>query len=60
MRNLITTRKAAEELGLSTRQVLRLVEREQLTPTAKLDGLRGAFLFEPDEIEQLKRSRGAA
>lgn len=60
MRNLITTRKAAEILGISTRQVLRLVESKSLKPTAKLDGLRGAFLFEAEEIDQLKQTRGAA
>lgn len=60
MRNLITTRKAAEQLGLSTRQVLRLVDQGQLSPIAKLDGLRGAYLFEPAQIEHVKRERGAA
>lgn len=54
--NLMTTRAAADALGVSTREVARRVERGALDPAVKLPGLRGAFLFDRRVIEQAKET----
>lgn len=54
--DLLTTRDVAEALGVSTREVARRVEAGALEPAVKLPGLRGAFLFDRDVIEDAKES----
>ncbi len=54
---LVTTREAAERLGVTTRQVARLVQLDRLTPTYSLPGIRGAHMFERDEIERYREQR---
>lgn len=52
--DVITAVQAAEILGLKRRQVLNLVDRLGGT---KLPGIRGAWLFGRDVVEQYARSR---
>lgn len=53
---LVTTVEAAKISGKSWRTVIRLVERGQLKPAQKLPGLRGAFLFNREDIVALADS----
>lgn len=50
---LLTTREAAKEAGLTIKQVARMVTRGELTPAAKAPGVRGAYLFDPNTITAL-------
>lgn len=56
---LISTAKAAKILGLSVRQVVRLVPRP-LKPAAKGDGPRGAYFFTHATVMAEKRRRDDA
>jgi excisionase family DNA binding protein len=56
MTALLTTDAVAEQLDVSRSTVLRLVERGQLEAAVKLPGARGAYLFDPDAVEQYRRS----
>lgn len=53
-----TTREVAEVLGVSPAQVTRLVASGDLTPAVKAPGLRGAFMFTHEEVEQAQALRG--
>lgn len=57
---LISTRQAADLLGENVRKTIRRVERGQLTPAKKLEGLRGAYLFDQSVIESLAARNTAA
>lgn len=48
----VTTRDVAAAHGVSTREIARRVERGELEPVAKLPGIRGAFLFNPDVLPE--------
>lgn len=48
---------AARVLGITRRQVLRLVEVGALVPAAKMDGVTGAYLFDPADVEALRTAR---
>ena len=50
---LIDTKGAAELLGWSARKVIRRVERKELVPVHKGDGLRGAYIFNRSDVEAL-------
>lgn len=52
--DLITTADLARQLGVTTRTIARWVEAGKLTYVHKLDGLRGAYLFAPDQAEKLR------
>ena len=54
---LMTTRQAAAALGVTPRQMARMVEDGALVPEAKGPGARGAFLFAPDVVEALRADR---
>lgn len=54
---LLTTRQAADALGVTPRQVARMVEDGVIAPAAKGPGSRGAFLFDPDVVELLRKDR---
>jgi excisionase family DNA binding protein len=54
LRQPLTSKEAAERLGMSLRTFLRRVEEGAITPTHKLPGTRGAFLFDADSIDRLK------
>lgn len=53
---LLTTSEVADALGVSVQTVSRWVGIGRLRPVHKLPGLRGAFLFSPDDIDALKES----
>lgn len=53
----IGTAAAAALLGLTRRQVVRLVERGRLTPITKMDGTTGAYLFAPETVAALATER---
>lgn len=57
MSNLITAAQAADLLDRPRREVVRLVERGDLVPAMKLEGLRGAYLFDPAAVEALAVER---
>lgn len=48
---------AARVLGITRRQVLRLVEIGHLRPVAKMEGTTGAYLFDPAEVDALADER---
>ena len=57
MINLYGTHQTAEVLEVSRRDVVRLVERGDLTPVGKLPGTTGAYLFDPADVEALAATR---
>jgi len=56
----VTTAWAARALGVHTATVRRMVERGELTPIHKLDGPRGAYLFNQADIIRIAAKRAAA
>lgn len=54
---MYSAKEASEVLGVSQTHVARLVKSGQLTPAVKAPGLRGAFLFSQEEVEQVKVMR---
>lgn len=58
--NLISTKEAAALLSEGVRQVIRRVERDELTPAMKLPGVRGAYLFNHSDIEALVTTENTA
>ena len=56
---LMRTAEVADVLQVSTRTVARFVASGDLKPAMRLPGLRGAFLFDPRDVQRLAK-RGAA
>lgn len=54
----LSTREVALILGLSTRQVARLVP-DRLEPIARVEGPRGAMFFDPEAVEALAQERSS-
>lgn len=54
---LIPTSTAAELLGVTPRQVARLVKRGSIAPALKLPGTTGAYLFDPAHIRASSGAR---
>lgn len=54
---LVSTREAAHELGVTPAHVTRMVAAGELTPAVKAPGLRGAFMFTKEEVEQARVMR---
>jgi excisionase family DNA binding protein len=52
MTDMLTTSQVAEILGKSTRRVSQLVKSGRLHPALKLEGIRGAYLFEPQAVDR--------
>lgn len=50
---LISTREAAELVGVSVRQFIRQVERGDVSPAKKFPGIRGAYLFRRSDVERV-------
>lgn len=55
---LLTTRKAAEKLGFSSRHVCRLVNENKLIPFAVLDNGHNVFTVEAVEAFKTKKEAG--
>lgn len=53
----ITSAEAAQRLGVITTTVSKLVRRGALTPVKKLPGIRGAYLFDPSDVDALAAAR---
>lgn len=55
---LVTSAEACELLGLvrplDRSTLSRWVQQGRITPAHKLPGLRGAFLFDPAEVERVR------
>lgn len=51
--SLMTTAEVADAFGRDRSVILKRVRAGELTPTHKLDGLRGAYLFDRSAIEAL-------
>lgn len=56
---LISTRAAAARLGVSHQHVAYMVRNGLLTPAFQAPGLRGAYMFDRDHIEQVAVDRKA-
>jgi predicted site-specific integrase-resolvase len=54
MTEQLNTAAAAKKLGISPSWISKLVKQGRLTPVRKLDGVRGPFLFDTDELERYK------
>jgi len=52
MSDFLTTAEVAERLGVSPSAISYRVRAGTLTPAMKMPGKRGAFLFDPTELEQ--------
>lgn len=50
---LLRTKEAADLLDEGVRKFIRRVERGEITPAMKLDGIRGAYLFNRSDVEAL-------
>lgn len=55
-----TTRQVADRCGVSVRQVHALIAKGVITPVGKLDGVRGAYLFDPKDVDRLAAELAAA
>lgn len=55
--SLLTSRQAAERLGISVSQVNRLAAAEAIPTAVQIPGLRGARLFAPSDIEAISTNR---
>lgn len=51
---MLTTREAADALGVDRRRVLYLVRHGHMSPARKLHGVKGALLFAPSEVERVR------
>ena len=54
---LISTREVAEQRGLSVITIGRHVRKGWIVPVMKLPGKTGAYLFDPDVIEEFYGER---
>lgn len=54
-----TTHEVASQLSVDRSTVRRLVDRGVLTPTMKLPGKTGAYLFDRSDVEALKETRAS-
>ena len=57
--DLLTSKQVADDLGLTVRQVARLVANGKLHAAHKISGQTGAYLFEPAAVAALAAERGA-
>ena len=51
---LLTTAEVAERLGVSVWTVHRWTDAGRITPAVKAPGIRGAYMFEPAEVERVE------
>jgi len=58
--DLIPTSEAADQIGVTTRTLNRMAADGRITPAGKAPGVRGAYLYTPDEIARVIRVRSAA
>ena len=58
--DLLTTKQAADQLGVSVRRVHTIVANGDLVPVARLDPPRGALFFAPSDIDTLEANLAAS
>ena len=56
----VTAASAADLLGVARHTVFRMVARGDLTPAFKAEGRTGLYLFDRDDVEQLREQRAGA
>jgi len=56
----LTSREAAERLGVSISTLHLLSQLGEITPAIKAPGLRGAKWFSPADVDALKAKRAAS
>lgn len=59
MTSYLSTAQVAKRLGLTTRSVARLVVAGRLSAATQAPGVRGAYLFDPAEVDRYAESRQA-
>lgn len=52
--DLLTSSEVCDALNIDRSTLSRWVASERITPTMKMPGLRGPFLFDPAEVERVK------
>lgn len=52
--DLLPTSEVARRLGVNVKTVHRMVEAKRLIPVTKAPGLRGAYLFNPGDVERIQ------
>ncbi len=55
--NLLSTKEAAEQLGVTPRTLNRMAADGRITSAAKAPGPRGAYLYEPAEVARVLDDR---
>lgn len=60
IREYLTSAQAAGFLGVHRRTLTRWVASGRIVPLDQLPGIRGAYLFDPAEVERVAAQRGAA
>lgn len=60
MVSTLTTRKVADRLGITVRQVHTLIARGDLTPAGRLDPPTGTYFFAEAEVDRFAASRTEA
>lgn len=53
-RDDLTSAEVARTLGIDRSTLSRWVTAGRIKPVRKLPGLRGAFLFDPDDVEKIR------
>jgi len=56
----LTSREAAERLGVSISTLHLLSQLGEITPVLQAPGLRGAKWFSPEDVDALKAKRAAS
>ncbi len=52
----LTTAEVAQALRVHPSTISRMVDQGRLEVAIKLPGIRGAFLFDPSEVERIKEA----
>jgi DNA-binding transcriptional MerR regulator len=55
--DLLPTAEVARQLGVNVKAIHRMVDAKKLVPVTKGPGPRGAYLFNPGDVERLKAER---
>ena len=57
---MLTTKEAADKLGVSTRTVQRMADERTLNPTVRYPGQTGPLLFDEADVERVRKARKTA
>ncbi len=56
----LTSRQAADKLGVNVQKFHRLVAQHQLTPVVEVPGIRGAKFWDTEDINRIAADRNEA